>query len=74
MHDAHIAIAQSFREHARQSVVDLYRGDARSRFDECFGERAETGADLDNVITRAYLCETRNASHGVGIDDEVLTE
>lgn len=74
MHDANVAIAHALGEQARQAVVDLDGGDVRAGIDECFGERAETGTDLDDVIIRSHFGETRDASHRVRIDDEVLTE
>ena len=74
MHDANVAIAQPFGEQTRQAVVDLDGGYVRAGIDECFGERAETGADFDDVIIRSHIGKTRDASHCVRIDDEVLTE
>ena len=38
------------------------------------GQRAKSGADLDDAVTRAYPGEVGDAPDGVGVGDEVLPE
>ena len=61
-------------EHLDQAVVELDRGDPRARLQQGEGERAQPGADLDDVVTGPDISQPRDAPDGVRIDDEVLTQ
>jgi hypothetical protein len=43
-------------------------------FGERKSERTEAGTNLEHEVSWAYACESRNASHSVGVDYKVLTK
>jgi hypothetical protein len=59
----------------RQDVtVDLDGGHGGARLGESQRQRAEARTDLDHPVPRADAGKTGDATHGVGVDDEVLPQ
>jgi hypothetical protein len=46
----------------------------RTRFGKRKRERTEASTNLENKITRANICQPRDASNGVWVDNKVLSE
>jgi hypothetical protein len=61
------------RQPGREQVVDLDGDDPGGHLEQREGERTETGADLDDDVVEIDPGLTNDATHGVGVDHEVLT-
>ena len=72
--DAHTAVLDLGAQERDETPVDLHRGDRRTGLGQGEGERTETGADLDHGVPGPDPRQPGDAAHGVGVDDEVLTE
>ena len=57
-----------------QVAIDLHRVHLGAGLDQRQRQRSETGADLEHQVALAHVGQARDPSHGVGVDDEVLTE
>ena len=55
-------------------AVELDGHDLGPGLDEGERERAQPGADLDDVVAGCDPGQAHDAPHGVGVDDEVLAE
>ncbi len=66
--------ATTSRRTGHDAAVDLDRGDVGAGLGERERQRAEPGADLDDVIAVADAGELGDPAHGVGVGDEVLAE
>ncbi len=60
------------RQLRRQDLVELHRGDVRCHLEQPEGQRSQAGTDLDDNVIGADTGRTHDASHGVGVDDEIL--
>jgi hypothetical protein len=56
------------------AAVDLDGDNGATGFGERGRERTEPRADFDDDVTRRHSGQTGDASHGVGVDHEVLAE
>ena len=69
--------AQGFddrRQWSEQVAVHFHRRHVRPGLHECQRQRSQSGADFKDLVARTDLGEARNAPHGVGVDDEVLSQ
>ena len=57
----------------RERAVDLDGDDPVGHLEQREGERTETGADLDDDVVGVDPGLADDATHGVGVDHEVLT-
>ena len=64
----------TLREDGHEVAVDLDSGDRRAGLGQRERQRAEAGADLDDLVAGADAGEAGDAADGVGIGDEVLAE
>src|SRR5215204_4892325 len=65
-------LGHRLRECTGEHRVDLDGQYLRVRLEQSQRQRAEAWSHLEHDITGSDFCETHNAAHGVGIDDEVL--
>ena len=73
--DRHVVeAADDVGEHVDEAVVDLDRGHRGAGVGERHGERAQPGADLEDVVTGPDAGEVGDATDRVGVGDEVLAE
>ena len=68
------AVGDDLAQHGDEAAVDLDGGDVGAGLGERQRQRAEAGADLDDVVAGADAGEVGDAAHGVGVGDEVLPE
>ena len=61
-------------QHRNDAAVDLDGDDVRAGLGKSGGQRAEARADLDDDISGGDVGKAGDASHGVRVDDEVLSE
>ena len=67
------ALGDRVVEGAGEHVVDLDRHDARHVRKQCESQRAQTRTHLDDDVVLAELGHSHDPTHGVAVDDEVLT-
>ena len=73
--DVHAGVGSTAsRSTGSEAAVDLDRGDRGARLGQGQGQRAEAGADLDDVVAGPDAGQPGDAAHRVGVDDEVLPE
>jgi hypothetical protein len=56
------------------TVIYFNRNDGRTGFGKRKSERTEARTNFEHKVAWAYACESRNASHSVGVDYKVLTK
>jgi hypothetical protein len=62
------------RERFDQITVNFYSEHRGASFYEREGQRSKSRANFKNLVARTYASEARDASNGVGVNDEVLSE
>jgi hypothetical protein len=67
-------VAHNFAKHFNNAVINFDCNNVRTRFGKCKRERTEARTNLENKITRANICQSRNASNGVWVDNKVLSK
>ena len=73
--DLHVRNARDeVAQRGGEPCVDLDGGDRRAGFGEGEGQRAEPGADLDDVVAGPDRGEVGDAPNSVGVGNEVLPE
>jgi hypothetical protein len=56
------------------TVIYFNRNDGRTGFGKRKSERTEARTNFEHKVAWAYACESRDASHSVGVDYKVLTK
>jgi len=67
-------VAHNFAQHLNDTVINLDCNNVRTRFGKCKRERTEASTNLENKITRANICQPRDASNGVWVNNKVLSK
>jgi hypothetical protein len=61
-------------EQREKLIINFHCGDKCASFCKRKSERTEASTDLKNMTVVVDVCEARNLSHRVGINNKVLSE